>query len=173
LTNGERWAYGRGSMEPFEVRLATPGDVEAIARLTASMGADALASPELGVNERIERLRGLIEAGRNVHFVAEASGEVVGELTLTLNDPGPASLGFSVRPEWRRRGVASALIKEAVVWARSHELHKLYANVFPENEAALALLEKHGFREEGRLKAHVRRLSGEPRDVVALGRILA
>jgi RimJ/RimL family protein N-acetyltransferase len=40
---------------------------------------------------------------------------------------------------------ASALIKEAVVWAQSHELHKLYAEVFPENEAALAFLEKHGF----------------------------
>lgn len=88
-------------MEPFSVRLATPGDVEAIARLIASMGANALASPELDVDERIERLRGFIEAGRNVHFVAEASGGVVGELTLTLNDPGPASLGFSVSPEWR------------------------------------------------------------------------
>jgi hypothetical protein len=71
-------------MEPFSVRLGAPGDVEAIARLIASMGADALGSPELGVDERIERLRVLFEAGRNVHFVAEASGEVVGELTLTL-----------------------------------------------------------------------------------------
>jgi ribosomal-protein-alanine N-acetyltransferase len=160
-------------MEPFSVRLGTPGDVEAIARLIASMGADALGSPELGVDERIERLRTLFEAGHNVHFVAEASGEVVGELTLALNKPGPGSLGFSVRPEWRRRGVASALIKEAVVWAQSHELHKLYAEVFPENEAALAFLEKHGFHKEGRLKAHVWRVSGEPRDLVALGRILA
>jgi len=160
-------------MKPYSVRSGTPDDIEAIARLIASMGPDALGSPELGVEQRIERLRGLIEAGRNVHFVAEANDEVIGELTLTLNDPGPAELGFSVRPEWRRRGVASALINGAVAWAQSHELHKLYAQVFPENQAALAFLERHGFREEGRLKAHVRRASGELREVVALGRILA
>jgi RimJ/RimL family protein N-acetyltransferase len=159
-------------MKPFSVRPGTAVDIEAIARLIASMGPDSLASPELGVEQRIERLRGLFEAGRNVHFVAVAGDEIVGELTLTLNDPGPAEPGFSVRPEWRRRGVASALINEAVVWAQAHELHKLSAHVFPENQPALAFLEKHGFREEGRLKAHVRRQSGEPRDLVALGRIL-
>jgi RimJ/RimL family protein N-acetyltransferase len=160
-------------LEPFSVRLGTPGDIEAIARLIASLDAGALASPELGVDDRIERLRTLFDSGRNVYFVAEASGEVVGELTLALNKPGPGTLGFSVRPEWRRRGVASALIKEAVVWAQSQELHKLYAEVFPENEAALAFLEKHGFEKEGRLRAHVWRVSGEPRDIVALGRILS
>jgi RimJ/RimL family protein N-acetyltransferase len=160
-------------MKSFSVRLATPRDIDAIAQLIGSMGPDALGSPELGVDERIERLRRLLEEGRNVNFVAVAGNEVVGELTLTLNDPGPASLGFSVRQEWRRRGVASALMEEALVWARAHDLHKLYAEVFPENEPALAFLAKHGFREEGRLKAHVRRLAGEPRDLVALGRILA
>jgi L-phenylalanine/L-methionine N-acetyltransferase len=160
-------------MEEFSVRLATPGDVEAIARLVASMGPDSLASPELGVDQRIERLRRVFETGRNVHFVAEAGGEVVGELNLAFDDPGPAELGFSVRPEWRRRGVASALMNEAVQRAQAQEVHKLYAHVFPENQAALAFLEKHGFSVEGRLKAHVRRQSGKPRDVVALGRILA
>jgi RimJ/RimL family protein N-acetyltransferase len=160
-------------LEPFSVRLGTPGDIEAIARLIASLDVGALASPELGVDERIERLRTLFDSGRNVYFVAEASGEVVGELTLALNKPGPGALGFSVHPEWRRRGVASALLKEAVVWAQSQELHKLYAEVFPENKAALAFLEKHGFEEEGRLRAHVWRVSGEPRDIVALGRILS
>jgi RimJ/RimL family protein N-acetyltransferase len=158
-------------MKPFSVRLATPGDAEAIARLIASAGADSLVS-EIDVQERAERLRRLIEAGHNVHFVAEASGEVVGELALALDDPRPASLGFSVSPKWRRRGVASALITEAVVWAKSRDLHKLYAEVFPENEAGLALLEKHGFHEEGRLKAHFRRFADEPRDVIALGRVL-
>jgi RimJ/RimL family protein N-acetyltransferase len=159
-------------MKPFSVRQGTAVDIEAIARLIASMEPDALASPELGVEQRIDRLRGLFEAGRNIHFVAVAGDEVVGELTLTLNDPGPAEPGFSVRPDWRQRGVGTALIDEAVLWAQTHELHKLAAHVFPENHAALAFLEKQGFREEGRLKAHVRRQSGQPRDVVVLGRIL-
>jgi RimJ/RimL family protein N-acetyltransferase len=159
-------------MRAFSLRLGTAVDIEAIARLVGSMGPDSLASPELGVDQRIDRLRGLFEAGRNVHFVAEADGEVVGELTLTLNDPGPAEPGFSVRPDWRRRGVASALMNEAVLWAQARGLHKLAAHVFPENQAALAFLEQHGFREEGRLRAHVWRQSGEPRDIVVLGRIL-
>jgi RimJ/RimL family protein N-acetyltransferase len=159
-------------MKPFSVRLATPEDAGPIARLIDSAGANALVS-EIDVDERLERLRALIAEGYNVHFVAEAGGELVGELALALEDPGPASLGFSVSPEWRRRGVATALLEEAVRWAESRRLHKLYVEVFPENDAALALLEKHGFQEEGRLKAHFRRASGEARDVVALGRLVA
>jgi RimJ/RimL family protein N-acetyltransferase len=159
-------------MKPFSVRSAASNDAEAIARLIASAGEDSLVS-EIGVEERGERIRWLVEAGHNVHFVAEASGEIVGELALALCDPGPASLGFSVSPEWRRRGVGRALIKEALTCAQLRHLHKLSAEVFPENEAALTLLERHGFREEGRLKAHFRRSSGELRDVIVLGRVVA
>jgi RimJ/RimL family protein N-acetyltransferase len=173
LLSGERWTYGRATDAAVQRPPGTPADVDAIARLVASLGPDALASPELAVQERIERFRGLIEAGHNVHFVAEASDGIIGELTLALNDPGPTELGLSVRPEWRRRGVASVLLKQAVARAQAHEIHKLYAQVFPEDDAALAFLASHGFREEGRLHAHVRRRAGKPRDIVALGRILA
>jgi RimJ/RimL family protein N-acetyltransferase len=159
-------------MQPLAVRSADPNDAEAIARLIDSVGENSLVS-EIDVEERAARIRSLLEEGHNVHFVAEASGEIVGELALALGDPGPASLGFSVSPGWRRRGVAKALIKEAFTYAKSCRVHKLSAEVFPENEAALTLLERNGFREEGRLKAHFRRSSGELRDVIVLGRVVA
>ena len=159
-------------MRPLSVRLASADDSDAIARLINSAKADTLVS-EVDVQDRAERIRSLIEAGQNIQFIAEGGGEVVGEIALALGHPAPASLGLSVRPDWRRRGVASALIEEAVTWAQSHDVHKLSVEVFPENDAALSLLGKHGFEEEGRLKGHFQRIAGKPRDAISLGRRLA
>ena len=116
--------------------------------------------------------RWLLETKQNVWFVAEVDGVVVGELSLARQDPGPASLGLSVTPSKRRRGIAGALLGEATRWAEQHDVHKIAADVFPENDAALALLRKHGFQEEGHLKRHYRREHGEARDAVVLGRLL-
>jgi RimJ/RimL family protein N-acetyltransferase len=154
------------------IRRAKPNDADAIANVIASADPDVLVS-EIDREERRERIRWLLETEQNIWFVAELDGVVVGELGLALQDPGPASLGLSVTPSKRRLGIAAALLAEAARWAEEHDVHKLAADVFPENEAALTLLRKHGFREEGRLRGHYRREHGEPRDAVVLGRVLA
>jgi RimJ/RimL family protein N-acetyltransferase len=51
-------------------------------------------------------------------------------------------------------------------------VHKLSLEVFPSNEAAIALYRKFGFVEEGRLRSHYRRQSGELWDVLVMGLLL-
>ena len=68
---------------------------------------------------------------------------------------------MAVARGWRGRGAGSALLREAIAWARERGLHKLSLSVFPHNAAAIALYRKFGFVEEGRRVKHYRRASGE------------
>ena len=57
---------------------------------------------------------------------------------------------MAVAREWRGRGVGSALLAAAIERARADGVHKLSLEVFPHNEAGIALYRKFGFVEEGR-----------------------
>ena len=48
----------------------------------------------------------------------------------------------------RRRGIGTALLREAEEWARAVGVRKLELHVFPHNDAALQLYESCGFRRE-------------------------
>ncbi len=94
-------------------------------------------------------------------FVAELPEGLVGRLSLG-RDPHPASrhvadLGLMVAATHRRRGIGKALLDAAVDWARVAAVRKLELHVFPHNEAAIALYEQFGFRQEGLRRGHYRR----------------
>jgi len=104
-------------------------------------------------------------------FVGEEGGRVVARLSLS-RDPHPASrhvadLGLMVAAGHRRRGVGTALLEEAVRWARSAGIAKLELHVFPWNEPALSLYESFGFEREGYRKRHYAR-GGELVDAVLM-----
>ncbi|HUF01355.1 MAG TPA: GNAT family N-acetyltransferase [Gaiellaceae bacterium] len=104
-------------------------------------------------------------------FVAEDDGRVVARLSLS-RDPHPASrhvadLGLMVAAGHRRQGVGTALLDEAVRWARSAGIAKLELHVFPWNEPAISLYESFGFEREGYRKRHYAR-GGELVDAVLM-----
>lgn len=140
------------------VRPAVPGDADALVEL----GHEVAGEPELWLT--YDRTRG--DERRNVRgaqrdssvavFVAETEEGVVGRLSIG-RDRSPlsrhvAELGLMVAARARRRGVGSALIEEAVKWARGSGIVKLELTVFPHNAPAIALYRKLGFREEGLLR---------------------
>jgi RimJ/RimL family protein N-acetyltransferase len=127
--------------------------------------------PPVDVAARRERFLELLEAG-NPHWVAEAEGDIVGQLITERRGSGPISLGMAVARGWRRRGVGHALMEACLDWAGESGVHKLSLEVFAHNEAAIALYRKLGFVEEGRLRKQYRRTSGEFWDVVVMGRLL-
>ena len=65
-----------------------------------------------------------------------------------------------------------SLIDQIMNKARADGLHKLALDVFPHNEAAIALYRKHGFVEEGRRIKHYRRANGELWDSIVMGLLL-
>jgi len=151
------------------VRRAAPGDAAALVAL-----AEAVAREEEGWILTTDAWRSAGDERRYLKavrshpdaavFVAEADGEVVARLSLA-RDPHPASghvadLGLMVAAPFRRRGIGSLLLEEAVEWARASRVRKLELHVFPWNGPALALYESFGFEREGYRRDHFARGGG-------------
>jgi ribosomal protein S18 acetylase RimI-like enzyme len=155
----------------FEVRRARPDNARQVAELFASVAEerDGIATePPVDVDERARRFADYVDRT----IVAVSGGEVVGSLHVTPPRYGAGELGMAVARPWRGRGVGSALVAAAIEHARAEGLHKLSLEVFPHNEAALALYRKFGFVEEGRRVKHYRRASGELWDAIVMGLLL-
>ena len=60
-----------------------------------------------------------------------------------------AYLGYAVDRERSGRGLATAAVGQAVEHAWAMGLHRVQANVIPENAPSQRVLEKNGFRREG------------------------
>jgi RimJ/RimL family protein N-acetyltransferase len=162
------------------VRLAEPGDAQALVQLAGEVGSeegawllttDAWRSP---ADER-RYLRAVRRHPDAAVYVAEDDGRLVGRLSLA-RDPHPASrhvadLGLMVAASHRRRGVGRALLDQAVAWAEGAGVAKLELHVFPWNAPAIALYESYGFEREGFRKRHYVR-DGELVDAVLMALLL-
>ncbi|HEX8927664.1 MAG TPA: GNAT family N-acetyltransferase, partial [Actinomycetota bacterium] len=80
--------------------------------------------------------------------------------------------GMLVAPGWRGQGLGTALLRAGIAWARGVGAHKVALQVWPHNQAAIALYEKLGFQREGLLRRHYRRRNGELWDAVVMGLLL-
>lgn len=123
-------------------------------------------------DEGQDHLRAYLAADDRVIFVAEIGGRLIGNLGITLEPGGVAGLGMLVLDGYRGQGIGSALMEAAIAWAREQGAHKVDLQVWPHNDAAIALYRKFGFSEEGRLVRHYRRQNGELWDAIVMGLVL-
>jgi len=114
----------------------------------------------------------MFAASANESFVAVADGQIIGFVHVGPSRHGFGDLAMLVDRDWRGRGAGSALVRAAIGRARGQGLHKLCLEVFPHNEAAVALYRKCGFVEEGRRPRQYRRASGELWDAIVMGLLL-
>jgi ribosomal protein S18 acetylase RimI-like enzyme len=120
--------------------------------------------------ELANRFRQAILEGDQL-LVLEEEGAVVGALGLhSTQAEGVVSLGMWVLPTHRRRGGGRTLM-EAALAARPEEVHKIELEVWPDNEAAIALYRELGFEEEGLRRDHYRRRDGSLRSSLIMARL--
>lgn len=92
-----------------------------------------------------------------VHFLACRDDDPVGFVWLFRIDDvaGRAELGYWVVPDEQGNGHATEIARLAVEYAFDERgLHKVLARVLDWNDASARVLEKVGFRQEGRLRDH-------------------
>ena len=138
------------------VRPATPADADAI----VSLGRAVASEEELWLtydrsrSDERRNLRGIRRDPNVAIFVAETPAGVAGRLSIARDrhpySPHVAEVGLMVAADQRRRGIGSALMDEALKWARSAGITKVELEVFPHNAPAISLYRKLGFEEEGR-----------------------
>jgi RimJ/RimL family protein N-acetyltransferase len=146
------------------IRRAVPGDAQALVALAEQVGAEdgrwILGSgPWRSVPDERRYLKTVQKHPDAAVFIAEDDDRrIVARLSLS-RDPHPASrhvadLGLMVASDSRRRGIGTALLDQAVTWARGVGIRKIELHVFPWNEPAIALYEAYGFEREGLRRRH-------------------
>ena len=157
------------------VRPATEDDLDAAVGLTEAVAAEgrwiATEAPVDRIARRA-RFESSIRRDDAQFFVAEEQGRIIGELGIEVQSYGVADLGMMVAADARGRGVGRGLLTAAIDWARAAGAHKISLQVWPDNEAALGLYRTFGFEQEGLLRRHYRRRSGEQWDAVVMGLLL-
>jgi RimJ/RimL family protein N-acetyltransferase len=167
------------------IRPATLNDVQAAVDLYAAVAREGRwIGREVPFDEAETRDRWATTIGAEGHFnsVAEipgrfagvddppAYGDLVGYLHLGVAPYGVAELGMHVAADVRGRGIGRALLDDAIDWARTEpSVHKIALEVWPHNEAAIALYRRCGFEQEGYLHRHYRRRNGDLWDAVVMG----
>ena len=89
-----------------------------------------------------------LDQGDGFYLVAWEGDEPLGHAHLALGDP-PELQDVSVRPEHRRRGVASALTAAAEREVRARGFDRLRLTVGVDNEPARALYRRCGYVDAG------------------------
>lgn len=111
---------------------------------------------------------------RHPFWVMECDGQVAGWLTLKPFIPrcaysGTTEVSVYVDEKFRRRGVARALLEEAITRAPALEIEVMVGLIFAHNEPSLRLFEQLGFERWG-LLPRVARLGSLERDLTIMGR---
>jgi ribosomal protein S18 acetylase RimI-like enzyme len=92
---------------------------------------------------------------KDVVYVARVEGQLAGSYTLGPNYPGIASsianAGYMVRPEFRRRGIGSSLVRHSLAEARRRGFEAMIFNLVRESNPARSIYEAAGFEVTGRV----------------------
>jgi len=128
----------------LRIRPARVDDYEAILAIWAAAGLHIRSE---GRDARAAFLDQL-EKFADLYLVAEDHGNLVGVVLGTHDGRKGWINRLAVIPEFRRRGVAAALVRECETAIRDHGIEIITALVEPASEASAALFARLGYRED-------------------------
>lgn len=144
-----------------QIRPARPEDAAAVIayihRLVEEPGLDLSLGPgefQLSPEQEAEFIRQVAASDNSLFLVVAAGDEIVGVLTCQGGKRRAtrhvSTLGISLAREWRGQGLGTALMRQAVEWARqSGVVKRLELHVFCRNAHALHIYQALGFEIEG------------------------
>ncbi len=112
----------------------------------------------------------------NLNLLALIGDQIVGHGYLGRPQPHArrrhvGAIGIAVGPAHQRRGIGDALMTALIERAeRWMQMTRLELEVYVDNAAAIALYRKHGFVEEGRMRAYAFR-DGQYVDALGMARL--
>lgn len=159
-----------------QIRDATAADLPAIIEIYNTAIASRLATAQLEPVTVKSRKNWLNDHSPDGHpfWVLEMDRRVIGWLTFKSFLPrcayrGTAELSVYVHQDFRRRGVARALLERAIQRAPELEISALVGLIFAHNEPSIRLFEQLGFSRWGYLPG-IAQMDDKPRDLTIMGR---
>jgi L-amino acid N-acyltransferase YncA len=156
----------------ISVRKASEGDAEAVAHLLNGIVKEkefSALNRLFTIEDEFEFFKSLGE--REAVFVASVEGRVVGFLSLEIyhkalgSTEHVASVGTFVGKDFREKGVGSALLENAIAFARENGYEKVVAEIRKKNVLGIGLYRKYGFEEVGVFNNQVK-IDGEYDDII-------
>jgi len=90
-----------------------------------------------------------------INFAIDKGGRVIGGIGLGEIDGHDAEIGYWLGERYWGQGIATAAVKAVTRYAFTElRLNRVHAYTFPSNRASSRVLEKAGYRYEGRLRRH-------------------
>jgi ribosomal-protein-alanine N-acetyltransferase len=133
---------------PWKLRRARIADADHIAQIEARSFTDPW--PREGVQT-------VLSSRTVTAYVAESSAHVIG-YAIARDAAGVAEiLDLAISPEWRRAGVATALLCALIATLEQGGVTEVFLEVRESNRAARALYLAHGFSPAGRRSRYYRK----------------
>lgn len=127
----------------MEMRLLKISDYQSVYNLwknTSGMGLRSLDDSEEGIKRFLLR-------NPNTNFVAVIDKKIAGVIMAGNDGRRGYIYHLAVQNEYRRRGIASALVKECLMALRTEEINKVALVVFSDNTSGNNFWQKLGFIE--------------------------
>lgn len=126
------------------------------------------------VEEQAHYIRYHLEHSTSCIFVMMDGDELIGKISVLggsyLRTHHAGTLEMFVHEKYRGMGIGSALLQHVLDWGKSNRmLKKISLSVFADNQAAIALYQKHGFVEEGRIIGAFQEVDNRLRDNIYMG----
>lgn len=153
--------YNALGMGQIRLRAIEPEDLELVYSIENdrelwNVGTTNVPYSRFALSEFIINTKNDIYADRQLRLMIDNDkGETIGIADIMDYDPrhNRAEIGLVIIDKWRRQGYATEVIRQIKDYARrTIHLHKLYAIISNENEAAIKLFQKAGFTNEAVLK---------------------
>lgn len=153
------------NLKEVTLRSATIEDAEKLLKTVKSYIADSPYIPKkvseitITVSQEADWINSFIQKDNSLLLVAEYEGELVGNIDLTGHSrvfmEHTAVIGMGMLQEWRALGLGTALMEQAIAWAKENSiLELLWLQVYSENKVGIHLYKKMNFSEQGVLKKY-------------------
>lgn len=108
---------------------------------------------KMSYEDEKEHIKKVKSSETSNYFVVMKNNKIIGCIGFNGNTARKmkhyGTIGISVLKEYWGRGIATALLEKLISWAKEKGIKKINLDVFENNERAIKLYEKFGFKLEG------------------------
>jgi RimJ/RimL family protein N-acetyltransferase len=144
----------------MRMRTLDQADAELVVEATRNEPAPALWGPRpvgpYSVDQATAALAAWSPGAGRVSYGLLGDDQLLAAFALMLDGPDRAELAYWVRPEQRRRGLATKGVLLVTGWAHHIGLTRMWLEIEPSNQASVGVAIRTGYRFEERLPRHCR-----------------